>query len=132
MQKLDTFGDIKKYTRKTIFASFFVNCVVNIVFLLASCYTYFVINTISNTRDIYKIITPTIITLILCAFAYTLIIKRDNLILSTSRFLDYLLFRHLIKIGIIINANTNSNKTAKKIINDCKNAIFCAYLLISL
>lgn len=121
MQKLDTFGDIKKYTHKTIFASFFVNCVVNIVFLLASCYTYFVINTISTTRDIYKIITPTIITLILCAFAYTLIIKRDNLILSTSRFLDYLLFRHLIKIGIIINANTNSNKTAKKIINDYKN-----------
>ena len=70
MQKLDTFGDIKKYTHKTIFASFFVNCVVNIVFLLASCYTYFVINTISTTRDIYKIITPTIITLILCAFAY--------------------------------------------------------------
>ena len=118
MQKLDTYGDIKKYTRKTIFASFFVNCIINIVFLFASCYAYFILNTLIKTKNIYSIIAPTILILILYGFTYTIVIKRDNLILNIGRFFDYIFFRHIIKTGIIINARTNNTEPAKKLIGD--------------
>ena len=118
MQNVKNYPEIKQYSKKALFSSFFINSIINIIFITTSCYTYFVINTLTKTQNIISILTPTITIIILYAFCYALIVKRDNIINGLGRFIDYLIFNDIIKIGVIINARTNSKIPAKSLMND--------------
>lgn len=118
MQSVKNYPEIKKYIKISLFSSFLITSIVNIIFIATSCYTYFVIKALTKTQNIASILTPTITIIILYAFCYAIIVKRDNLIIGLSRFIDFLSFNNIINVGVIINARTNSTITSKLLMKD--------------
>ena len=53
-----------------------------------------------------------------CAFCYILMSKRQKLLSGLARFLEYIVYNNIIKIGIHVNHRSNSSMPAKKLMQD--------------
>ena len=118
MQFIDRYKDIIKYTKKVLFTSFVITAMVDCVFLMLSFYVYLAFNSLNKSSISLPFAIFTIFLILCCVCCYILISKRQKLLSGLSRFLEYIVYNNILKIGIFINNRANSSIPAKKLMKD--------------
>lgn len=118
MQHISKFEEIRAIVRRSITASFFLTSIINLMFLCASGYTYFIFNSLAKNVSWKAIIVPTVAVILLCIFTQILQIKRNKIVSNLARFLDSITFNNFIKLGIILNRRQNSVQPSQKLMQD--------------
>ena len=118
MQFIDRYKDIIKYTKKVLFTSFVITAMVDCVFLLLSFYVYLALNSLNKQSTSLPFAIFTIFLILCCVCCYILISKRQKLLSGLSRFLEYIVYNNILKIGIFINNRANSSMPAKRLMKD--------------
>lgn len=118
MQHINKFEEIRAIVRRSITASFVLTSIINLMFLCASGYTYFIFNSLAKNVSWKAIIVPTVAVILLCIFTQILQIKRNTIVFNLARFLDSITFNNFIKLGIILNRRQNSVQPSQKLMQD--------------
>ena len=118
MQFIDRYKDIVRYTKKVLFTSFVITAMVDCVFLLLSFYVYLALNSVNKQSTSLPFAIFTIFLILCCVCCYILISKRQKLLSGLSRFLEYIVYNNILKIGIFINNRANSSMPAKRLMKD--------------
>ncbi|MBQ7552316.1 MAG: hypothetical protein IJT15_02615 [Rickettsiales bacterium] len=118
MQFIDRYKDIVKYTKKVLFTSFVITAMVDCVFLMLSFYVYLAFNSLNKQSTYLPFAVFTIFLIFCCLGCYILISKRQKLLSGLSRFLEYIVYNNILKIGIFINNRANSSMPAKRLMKD--------------
>ena len=118
MQFIDRYKDIIKYTKKVLLTSFVITAIVDCVFLLLSFYVYLAFNSLNKQSISLPFTIFTIFLILCCVCCYILISKRQKLLSGLSRFLEYIVYNNILKIGIFINNRANSSMPAKRLMKD--------------
>ena len=118
MQHITKFSEIKTIVRKSIMASFSLTAIINLMFLFASGYTYFIFNSLAKNVSWKAVIIPTVAVIFLFVFSQILQIKRNAIVFNLARFLDSITFNNFIKLGMILNRRQNSVQPSQKLMQD--------------
>lgn len=118
MQHISKFEEIRAIVRRSITASFLLTSIINLMFLCASGYTYFIFNSVAKNVSWKAIIVPTVAVVLLFVFGQILQIKRNAIVFNLARFLDSITFNNFIKLGIILNRRQNSVQPSQKLMQD--------------
>ena len=118
MQHISKFEEIRAIVRRSITASFLLTSIINLMFLCASGYTYFIFNSLAKNVSWKAIIVPTVAVVLLFVFGQILQIKRNKIVSNLARFLDSITFNNFIKLGIILNKRQNSVQPSQKLMQD--------------
>ena len=118
MQHITKFSEIKTIVRKSIMASFSLTAIINLMFLFASGYTYFIFNSLAKNVSWKAVIIPTVAVIFLFVFSQILQIKRNAIVFNLARFLDSITFNNFIKLGITLNRRQNSVQPSQKLMQD--------------
>ena len=134
MQFIDRYKDIVRYTKKVLFTSFVITAMVDCVFLLLSFYVYLAFNGLKQKTISPQFTIFTFFLLFCCACSYVLISKRQKLLSGLARFLEYIIYNNILKIGVIINHRSQSLVPSKRLMADVAIArnIFYNNIIISL
>ncbi|MBR1429578.1 MAG: hypothetical protein IJ590_04990 [Rickettsiales bacterium] len=118
VQHISKFEEIRTIVRRSITASFLLTSIINLMFLGASGYTYFIFNSLAKNVNWQVIIVPTVEVVLLFVFGQILQIKRNTIVFNIARFLDSITFNNFIKLGIILNRRQNSVQPSQKLMQD--------------
>ena len=118
VQHISKFEEIRAIVRRSITASFLLTSIINLMFLCASGYTYFIFNSLAKNVSWKAIIVPTVAVVLLFVFGQILQIKRNKIVSNLARFLDSITFNNFIKLGIILNKRQNSVQPSQKLMQD--------------
>ena len=118
MQHISKFEEIRAIVKRSITASFLLTSIINLMFLCASGYTYFIFNSVAKNVSWKAIIVPTVAVVLLFVFGQILQIKRNTIVFNLARFLDSITFNNFIKLGIILNRRQNSVQPSQKLMQD--------------
>ena len=91
---------------------------VDCVFLMLSFYVYLAFNSLNESSISLHFAVFTIFLILCCVCCYILISKKQKLLSGLSRFLEYIVYNNILKIGIFINNRANSSMPAKRLMKD--------------
>ena len=118
VQHISKFEDIRIIVKRSVKMSFALTSIINLMFLCASGYTYFIFNSLTKNTNWKVIIVPTIGVILLVIFCQILQVKRNKILSNLARFLDSITFNNLIKLGITLNKRQNSVQPSQKLMQD--------------
>lgn len=109
---------LKSYLLKIVKNIFLLTGVVNLFTFLISLYSYYVLNQMFKMRDIEVVILPTIGILAIYIFHYSVAAKRDIIVFSASKLIDYVMRDYIVYICVLSNSSSSSNVPGRRFLQD--------------
>jgi ABC-type protease/lipase transport system fused ATPase/permease subunit len=115
---IEDLSSARNYIRKVIRFLFIATGIINILIFFTSIYSYYIIEKIFKTKDLYVAIAPTVSIAMVYMISYAITAKRLAILIKLSKFFDYMFFEYILRLGIVTNARVSSLVAGKKIIQD--------------